>query len=166
MRRRTTWTAIAVVTAALVGLGWCAWRAGALRREAVVSLGALGAALRGSAPSEQLLRLVVLPQAIRDRTLSEQAEFIRKALRDEVSVEGLAVLKRKAQFGPLKQLFPQQAETWATQAGVRVDDCVALRLARNGQLAEVVLVRDSGSEGLPTLRIVRVNNVRPLAETR
>jgi hypothetical protein len=126
----------------------------------------LASALNDPASPERALHLFAIPQAIRERTPSEQAEFIRKASQDEVSDGGISVLLRDGKFGILKAIFPQQAEAWATQAGVQVDNCVAFKLEQNGVRAEVVLVCESGSAGLPAFRIVRLNNVKQLAESK
>ena len=163
MGRRTKLAAILVIVATVLGLGWWARQPRAPQREALAAVRRLATALNGSASAEQTLQLLSLPPALRGRTSAEQVEFIRKALRDEISEGGVSALQRYGQFGPLKQLFPQQADAWATQAGVQVDDCVAFKLERNGQLAEVVLVRDSGLDGPPVLRVVRVNNVKQMA---
>lgn len=80
------------------------------------------------------------------RTRAEQIEFISKALRDELSREGLVVLKKEGRFGSLNELFPAEADVWAVQAGVKPEDCVAFRMERNGLRAEVVLVRNSGAQ--------------------
>jgi hypothetical protein len=93
----------------------------------------------------------------------EQTEFITKALRDELSAEGLEALRKGAQFGPLKELFPAEADAWASQAGVKAEDCVGLRMERNGIRAEVVLVRSPNHESRPPFRIVRCNNVKQMA---
>jgi len=80
------------------------------------------------------------------------------------------VLKRDGAFGPLANLFPAEAETWAKQAGVKPEDCVAFKLERNGLRAEVVLVRTPDSplvprpSSLPGYRILRCNNIKQLAQ--
>ena len=57
--------------------------------------------------------------------------FLPKGLRSYGMKEGL--------FGPLQEMFPQEAAAWAAQAGVKVEDCVAFKLEQNGLRAEVVL---------------------------
>jgi hypothetical protein len=163
-------TAVAVLSVALLGAaiyGW--WLHDAPRRASLASLGRLDAALR-SGNRVDLLELLVLPAAIRNRTPSEQSEFLNKALHNEISAEGLAELRRSGAFGPLKNVFPTEAEAWARLAGVHPDDCVAYKLERNGVRAEVVLLTPSNfeskaSHGKAPYRIVRVNNVRQLAES-
>ncbi len=57
-------------------------------------------------------------------------EFLTKALRDEISAEGIGALKKDGAFGPLRKMFPTEAETWANQAGVKAEDCVAFKMER------------------------------------
>lgn len=71
---------------------------------------------------------------------------------------GLAVLQREGEFGTLSDLFPAEASTWAEQAGVKPEDCVAFKLDNNGSRSEVVLVRNNEN-----FHIVRCNNVKQLA---
>jgi hypothetical protein len=138
-----------------------------LDRVSIESLQRLDQALQtGSGPA--LLENLVLGPALNSRTPAEQIEFVSKALRDEISAEGLKVLSREGQFGPLTNVFPQEASAWAAQAGVRPEDCMAFRLERNGQRAEVVLARNpslqpSASGLQASFRILRVNNVKQLA---
>jgi hypothetical protein len=117
-----------------------------------------------SGDSASLLNAIVLPQAIAHRTGAEQSEFLFKALRDEISPDGLAALSQRGKFGPLKEIFPAEAARWAQMTGVKVDDCVAFRLDQVGLRTEVVLVGESprNASNIPRspLRIVRCNNVR------
>jgi hypothetical protein len=167
--------ALLLVVAVVFGLRW-KW--GEPRRLALQSLSQLDTALR-TGNSTDLLKLTCTPAAIRGRTAPEQAQFLTKALADEISPEGLAVLRKEGAFGPLTNIFPAEADAWAKQAGVRVEDCVAFKLERNGLRAEVVLARpptlgslpgqgeDAGGRpptGETTARIVRCNNVKQLAE--
>ena len=153
------------------GLAWFGlWQTGGPRRAGLAALEQLDSSLR-SGSAAALLDQIVLPAALAARTPAEQAEFITKALRDEISSEGLALLKRDGRFGPLTNLFPLEAQSWATQAGVRPEDCMAFRLDRpNAPRAEVVLVRipdpssATGHSPPPSFRIVRCNNVRQLTD--
>ncbi|MBE0543657.1 MAG: hypothetical protein IH623_20115 [Verrucomicrobia bacterium] len=140
------------------------------RRESLAALTRLEMALHSGSRVE-LAGLLVMPTAIRDHTAPEQSEFLAKALNDEISPEGLAVLKQQGDYGPLKKLFPAEAEAWATQAGVHPDDCVAFKLDRNGLRAEVVLDKPSilnsaTTTAKPGYRIVRVNNVKQMADLK
>jgi hypothetical protein len=103
--------------------------------------------------------MVFIPVAIQDRTPAEQQEFLDKALKDEISPAGVLALKRHAEFGDLKSLFPNEAAAWCRRAGVNADDCVAFKMERAGIRAEVVLVREG-----QTYRVVRCNNVKQMAE--
>lgn len=137
------------------------------RRIAIHALDIFTAALH-TGDSHTLLQTVVIPTAIQGRTAPEQTEFLTKALRDEISADGLAVLQRKGAFGPLTNIFPAEAQAWAVQAGVKPEDCVAFKLEQNGLCAEVVLARDAGIQNPESgtqnrLRIVRCNNVKQLA---
>ena len=127
------------------------------RRLAIQTLGGLDTAIR-TGNSADLLNAICIPAAIQGRTAPEQAQFLSKALADEISSEGLAVLQREGSFGLLRTLFPAEAEKWAKQAGVKPEDCVAFKMERTGVRAEVVLLREGR-----TLRVVRCNNVKQMA---
>jgi len=139
------------------------WKQGEPKRAAIASLKLLDQALqKGDAAS--LLQILVLPQAVQNKTPAEQNEFLFKALRDELSVAGLAELQAKGQFGPLTNIFPKEAAQWTSQAQVKPADCVAFRLDRpNGLRAEVVLARKPVARGQKSevgYQILRCNNVR------
>ena len=166
MKRSIQVGAIAVIALAIGFLIW-KWKQDEPRRISIEAIQRLDTALR-SADSTSLLEAIVLPAALQSRTSAEQVEFVRKALVDELSPEGLAVLRKKGRFGPLKELFPQEAQAWATQAGMEPEDCVAFKLERNGQRCEVVLAKPSTLNTPPSARegsyrIVRCNNVKQLA---
>ncbi len=155
---------VVVILLAGAGIGW--WVQDAPRRHSLASLTRLDAALH-SADRAELLDLVVLPAAVQGRSASEQSEFLLKALNDEISSRGLAVLRKQGDYGPLTEVFPAEAEGWASQAGVNVEDCVAFKLERQGIRAEVVLVKPSTpgvqpSTAKPVYRVVRLNNVKPM----
>lgn len=153
--------ALALILAAAGGLGWWRWHEDAPKRTALQATEHFAQALFAR-DSQALLQAVALPIALQDRTAPEQAEFLLKALRDEVSAEGLAVLRRRGKFGPLATIFPAEAKQWAAQAGVQVEDCVAFRLDQSpGHCAEVVLLLSPNSNPCPSTsyKIVRCNNV-------
>ena len=163
------WWKLGVVASLLVVVAavWLRWKDGEPRRLAIQTLSQLDTALRtGNSPD--LLKLICTPAAIQGRTAPEQAEFLTKALADEISPEGLAVLQREGSFGPLTNLFPVEAAQWAKQAGVKPEDCVAFKLERNGLRAEVVLARPSTLNSQPStgFRVLRCNNVKQLAQPR
>lgn len=144
--------------AALVGLLLInKWRVDSPRRHSLATLRALQAALSAGDTNAVLVHVVV-PTALQTRTSFEKAEFITKALRDEVSVGGVEALSREGIFGSLQQIFPNEATTWATQSGVDPETCVAFKMEHNGLLAEVAFVK-FGEE----LRIIRCNNVKQMA---
>jgi hypothetical protein len=127
------------------------------RRRAIQTLGGLDTALR-TGNAADLLKTICIPAAIQGRTATEQAQFLTKALADEISPEGLAVLQKDGAFGSLTNIFPAEAARWSAQAGAKPEDCVAFRMERAGIRAEVVLQRAG-----QTFRIVRCNNVSQMA---
>jgi len=156
--RWTIWAGALLVV--ISGFLWYRWKQDEPRRNCVQTLQQLVTALQ-SADHAILLDTIVLPQAVQGRTAPEQVEFLNKALQDEVSPEGIAVLKKEGVFGPLKDLFPTEAEKWAKQAGAKSDDCVTFKMERAGICAEVVLLREG-----QTYRVVRCNNVKQMAPVR
>ena len=148
-------TAASLTVAAVVFL---AWRHGQPRRSALGAVSQLSTALENP-NGAALLNSVLMPLAIQSRTSAEQTEFLVKALSDEISPEGVAALKKHAEFGPAKVLFPNDCLRWCQQAGVNADDCVAFKMERAGIRAEVILARDGA-----TYRIVRCNNVKHMAD--
>lgn len=168
MKTKLTSLGIIVLVAVLLAAAW--WRVhDAPRRQSLVSLARLDHALH-SASRAELLDLVAIPAAVRGRTAPEQSEFLIKALNDEISPAGLAALKQHGTYGPLRKLFPAEAERWARQAGVNPDQCVAFKLERNGLRAEVVLAKPSTLDPQPAnreapYRIVRLNNVMQMADS-
>lgn len=142
---------------------WLWWQQGETRRTSLSTLATFEQALQ-TGHGRDLLNLIVAPAAISGRTTAEQVEFLTKALRDEISPEGLAVLQQQGEFGPLEKLFPQEGAAWAGQASVELTNCVAFKLERDGTRAEVVLVQnpEHGTRN-SELRIVRCNNVKQLA---
>lgn len=88
----------------------------------------------------------------------EQSDIIKKALREEITPAGVVLLKTKGKFGPLNELFPTEARTWASSVNVNPDDCVAFRIDQNGIRTEVVLLKERN-----TFRLIRCNNVRDLS---
>ncbi len=151
--------ALTLAGAALILLLCLFFRPATAREQSMESLRTLHAAL-ANADAKALLDRLVLPPPLRGRTVAEQEQFVRKALADELSPEGLAALQRKGQFGPLKEIFPQEGPRWAEQAGVPAEECVAFRLERDGLVAEVVLHRKDGLH-----KILRCNNVKQMADS-
>lgn len=146
--------ALLVATGALL---WLKWRHDEPRRDCVRTLQAFCQSL-GSSDSAHLLGSVILPKAIANRTSAEQAQFLREALRDEISPAGVDALAKGGVFGSLKEIFPTEADRWCAQAGVRPGDCVAFRMQHHGIRAEVVLAHEGEA-----YRVVRCNNVKQMA---
>lgn len=160
MKTRFYVLAVGLAASGLGVLLWYSWKNDEPRRHSFQAVHTFATALN-SGNADALLQTVVLPAAVSGRTSAEQAEFLTKALRDEISPEGLVVLRREGKFGPLQELFPQEAATWAEQAGVKPEDCVAFRMERDSIRAEVVLVREDEA-----YRVVRCNNVKQLAAAK
>jgi hypothetical protein len=111
-----------------------------------------------SGKSSAILSKIVMPASVSHLTTAEQSEFVLKAMHEEISSDGLASLRKTATFGPLKSIFPEEASTWAKNAGVSPDDCVAFKAEQDGLRTEVVLVKKGDS-----YLVVRCNNVKQLA---
>lgn len=120
----------------LILFAWLYWKKDQPRQESLVALSGLNNALQ-TGNGSNLLNLIVMPTARAYRTPVEQTEFLLKALRDEVSPEGLAALQREGQFEPLTNLLETETAQWATQARVQPSDCVTFKTKWNGMLAEI-----------------------------
>jgi len=167
MITKVKWLIALLVVAVLASAAYW-WVHDKPRRESLASLTRLDTALH-SASRAELLDLLIIPAAVQSRTAPEQSEFLAKALNNEISPEGLAVLKKHGHYGPLKKVFPAEADGWSNQAGVHPDDCVAFKLERNGVRAEVVLFRPLyARRGTPdaSYRVMRVNNVKQMADLK
>lgn len=151
---------IVVATGLAVGVAALLWQHGQPRRDAVVAVSRLANNLANHQEPD-LLETVLMPVAIRSQTPAEQQEFLTKALADEISPAGVEALKRHAEFGPLKSIFPNEAPVWCSQAGVNADDCVAFKMERAGIRAEVVMLHEGQA-----YRIVRCNNVKQMASEK
>ena len=134
------------------------WQQNELRRQCLAALVDFRTALN-SPDSARLLAKIAIPAAIRGRTVQEQSEFVRKALRDEISEDGLRLIAQRGTFGPLAKIFPLEGPGWAQQAGVDLDNCSAFKFEDRGLRSEVVLEAYGNA-----YRIVRCNNVKQLAK--
>ena len=105
-------------------------------------------------PSNWVLR----PTVAEDKTPEEYQRWLREVLQEEISKEGLAVLAKDAQFGPLLSLFPDQAVAWTSPHSIPPEACLAYRMERAGITAEVVLAPHQGS-----FKIIRCNNIKQMA---
>jgi len=158
---KTHWTlGFAGLLLLVGGGGWYFHHADKPRRDAIQTLSVLSESLKAG-DSTRLLQTVAMPATLRDRTPGEQFEFMAKALREEITPDGLALLQREGQFGTLTNLFPGEGILWAEQADVCPEDCVAFKFERNGLRTEVVLAKPSSLNSQPPtpFQIVRCNNV-------
>jgi hypothetical protein len=155
-KRRLLFAAVASLIGVILASCWL-WQHGQPRREAVTVVSHLAKCL-ASPNGSDLLDSVLMPVAIQSRTPAEQKEFLVKALSDEISPAGVMALKRHAEFGLAKAVFPTEALKWCAQAGVNANDCVAFKMERDGIRAEVLLVHEGQN-----YRVVRCNNVKQMA---
>ena len=126
------------------------------RREALSILSELEHALTSSEVSKAL-PLIELPSAAAG-SQAAQEQWLVDVLHDEVSAAGLLEIRDHARFGPLLEIFPEEAARWTKVAHVPASECVALRMERNSIRAEVVLHLS------PTgFRLLRCNNVKQMA---
>ena len=146
-----------VVLGLAVGAAGLLWQHGQPRREAVLAVSKLADNLANHQGSD-LLETILIPAAVRSQTPAEQQEFLTKALADEISPAGVLALKRHANFGDLKTVFPKETAAWCRQAGVSADDCVAFKMERAGIQAEIVLVHEGQN-----YRVVRCKDVKQMA---
>jgi hypothetical protein len=157
VRRIAIGACLLLVVAA--GVFWITRQRGAPKRNSLHTMERLQSSLAGGDPNT-IVNIVQLSSSLGQRTAPEQVEFLSKTLRDEVSAEGLVALAKGATFGPLQMVFPAEGNKWASQAGVKVEECVAFRMEKNGIRAEVVLVKQGDS-----YRVIRCNNVKQMAGT-
>lgn len=114
--------------------------------------------LESGSPAE-LVRIVRVPDSLGDKTLAEQAQWLRDVLREEIDQDGLAELRSHGLHGPLLELFPESATAWTVGSGVSPENCLAWRMERSGVTAEVVYT--NSPEGV---RFLRINNVGQMAD--
>lgn len=143
----------------IIGLAAMAfrWSREAPRRNALDSLVHLNALVAGASQGT-VSDVVVFPDLMKEKSREQASRWLRDVLRDELSPEGVAALRKEGDFGKLTDLFPEHALSWAKAAGAAPDECLALRMDRAGVTAEVVLV--PGPHGF---RISRCNNVKQMA---
>ena len=156
MGRRFQLLVVAALVLTLICLLGYSWKKNEPKRRCVEALQAFRVAL-DSPDSEYLLRLIAAPQAVQGKMPREQAEFIRKALKSEISEDGLRLVAKRGSFGSLNQIFPDEGLAWAKQAGVNPDNCVAFRFNGKSTRTEVVFEVEGHA-----YRIVRCNNVNNL----
>ncbi len=153
MKKKTI--AVLVLTLVVVGISYRYYkRSHSPRAEAIQVAKLLNQALETN-DADILLELISLPPAYAGRTDAEKIEFLTKALRNEISEEGLRRLMKNGEFGALLDVFPETGNEWAGKAGVDAGDCVAFRLEGNGIRSELVICTNTTPN-----RIVRANNIR------
>ena len=161
MKRKHIAVLIVAVLLVLAGIGgwavWKRWQADAPKRQALAFAGSFTAALT-SGDDARVRDSVVMPTVYRSRTEQEQTDFLNKALRDEISAEGLKVLYETGRFGSLLAIFPDKANGWAETLGINPENCVAFRGEKGDITAELVLEKTADG-----YRIVRCNNIKQLA---
>ncbi|MDB6005879.1 MAG: hypothetical protein JWR15_2866 [Prosthecobacter sp.] len=110
---------------------------------------------------EGMRSLVQAPAFLNDRSQPERDLLTLNLLEGEVSPEGLAILTKDGDFGPLRSIFPSEAESWSKALAVNAEECVAFRLQKGGFTAELVLHRQADD----TYRVLRCNDIRQLAQS-
>lgn len=158
-RRKPLWFLVGFLFA--TGIALLAWdhRKNAPRRNALSTATALNNALTSKEPIKTL-DIVTLPPTAKLSAPEEQGRWVAALLSDEINAAGIEEMRRHARFGPLVELFPEEADRWSKGAGVPQESCVALRMDRAGTRAEIVF--HDTPEGL---RILRCNNVKQMAST-
>jgi hypothetical protein len=156
MKRHLAVLSIATCVLTMIGLWAYQWRKSEPKRHCLAALRQFETILN-LADSSLLLKEVAVPQAVQGKTPQEQAEFIRKALKSEISENGLRLIARLGSFGPLNQIFPVEGAAWAKQAGVDSENCLAFR--RDGKPFRTEIVLEAQGQ---TYRVVRCNNVNSL----
>ena len=132
------------------------WLARARAKMQAVDAGIAFAQLVELRDSAKVESLMVIPPSLVEKTPLERKALIFELLTSEISSEGAKQIASKGQFGPLKDVFPNDAAQWA--AGVPIDDCVAFRMEREGIRAELVLLKSADKH-----LVLRCNNVRQMA---
>jgi len=135
------------------------WKLGEGKRQSFRALAHLEQCLVAPGAAGALDKAVLVPLGRTEQTVWEREDFLRKALRDEISSEGIAAIKREGTFGPLREIFPAEAEKWGALFGVKPEDCFAMRMERKGLRAEVVVLAEGG-----VYRVLRCNNVKQMAD--
>ena len=137
---------------------WKQWKAARPKRMAIQYLDRFSEMVTAKSVEGNPCEMVLLPSVYRQRTIQEQNDFVRKALTDEISEEGVRVITSKGEFGTLREIFPMEAESWTKPHGINPDECVAFKAFRGGIRGELVLQMHGAD-----YRIVRCNNIRQLA---
>lgn len=124
------------------------------KREAIAVLQQLEQMVRADSTA-QIERVIVVPEVVRDRSPSEKARLLREIFQNEVTTEGIESLRKVGTWGPLLDVFPDEAGRWTESTGIDPARCMALRNDGPDFRSEVVLVNDDNQ-----LRVLRCNDVR------
>lgn len=122
------------------------------KRDCVEALAVLNERILRSEAS--ISDLVKTPQFLEGSTNPEIEQIMSKSLRNEISAEGIELLRRKGKFGPLSDICPDRGARWAQTAGVSIHECLAFRVENSGREALAVFWRKSDE-----LRLIRIDNV-------
>ncbi len=95
--------------AVAVGSGLSVWISATSAKRACISVLEGVCERVGNGNGESLLPLIVVPALIARRADVEKSQFLVKALRGEITVEGAKALRARGQFGPLTKVFPEEA---------------------------------------------------------
>jgi hypothetical protein len=138
------------------GLAW--WALHAKKRERPAMAARDFARSVADRDGARLLAAATLPSSMTHLSQDEQQSRLLELLSSEISPEGVEALAAEGQFGPLADIFPDDAAAWTAPCGVSPAECVAFRMERDGLRAELVLHKSGDS-----YKIIRCNNVRQMA---
>ena len=149
---------IAILACIAFVFTWKNWQVSRPKRMAIQYVNRFSEMVTAKSADGNPFEMVLLPSVYRQRTVQEQNDFVRKALMDEISEEGVRVIASKGEFGTLREMFPVEAESWTKPHGINPDECVAFKASKGNIQAELVLQVIEND-----YRIVRCNNIRQLA---
>jgi len=156
VKARTSWILLssAVACGVILVAAFLARQSGVLEQQALATLSELErAVIEGNA--ELLAQIVLPPATVRGRSRVEGDRLLLEILSGEVTAEGVELLRRRGQWGPLLDVFPEEAEKWTDPVGIDPALCVAFRLDGSESRAEVVMVNQEDR-----MRVLRCNDVR------
>jgi hypothetical protein len=157
---RTTLICLAVAMFLLVAASALVWLQGTSPRSQAICTAFEFATAVQKDSFGSLEHLVYLPSVVSEQSGDERIRFLREVLSNEVSVAGIKALRTNGQFGPLRMIFPEQADRWAKLFQINAEDCVAFKMQRNGITAQLVLVKQKNE-----FRILRCNNVKQMGDS-
>jgi hypothetical protein len=110
---------------------------------------------------QAVLDFIVLPPSLQGKSSDEVSRSLVRYLSDELSAQGLDMLRNKGNVRPLVEAFPREGTQWAQNAGVDPFDCIAITHPVNDDLL-AVLVACTNVAG--NTKIIRIDNVRHLSD--